>query len=140
MQMHRFDMNVYLNGEWTDEQQARVSPFDRGFLFGDGIYDPIENQTWGEKFDGSERAIGRPDENGEELKVPYSYIPGEKFKFFNENNAMTLQNDISKQVDDAKQPLIAAGAVAGVVILIIFYWLGRRSGRRKNTLVQIRRV
>jgi TonB-linked SusC/RagA family outer membrane protein len=70
--------------------------------FGDGIYDPIENQTWGDKFDGSERAIGRPDEDGEELKVPYAYIPGEKFKFFNENNAMTLQNDISINSGDER--------------------------------------
>ena len=69
---------------------------------GDGIYDPIENQTWGAKFDGSLKAVGRPDENGEELILPYSYIPGEKFKFFNENNAMTIQNDISINSGDDK--------------------------------------
>lgn len=69
---------------------------------GDGIYDPIENQTWGAKFDGTLRTIGRPDENGEEQQVPYSYIPGEKFKFFNENNAMTIQNDISVNSGDER--------------------------------------
>jgi len=30
---------VYLNGEYMPAEQATISPFDRGFLFGDGIYD-----------------------------------------------------------------------------------------------------
>jgi D-alanine transaminase len=32
-------MIVYLNGEFMPADQARISPFDRGFLFGDGIYE-----------------------------------------------------------------------------------------------------
>lgn len=32
-------MIIYLNGEYMPAEQARISPFDRGFLFGDGIYD-----------------------------------------------------------------------------------------------------
>ena len=32
-------MIVYLNGEYMPAEQAKISPFDRGFLFGDGIYD-----------------------------------------------------------------------------------------------------
>ncbi len=69
---------------------------------GDGVYDPIENQTWGPRFDGTLRTIGRADENGEEQKVPYSFIPGEKFRFFNENNAMTIQNDVSVNSGDER--------------------------------------
>ncbi|MCG5499929.1 D-amino acid aminotransferase [Ectothiorhodospira lacustris] len=34
-------MIIYLNGEFVPEAQARVSVFDRGFLFGDGIYEVI---------------------------------------------------------------------------------------------------
>ena len=30
---------VYLNGEWLEENEARVSVFDRGFLFADAIYE-----------------------------------------------------------------------------------------------------
>jgi len=30
---------VYLNGEYLPEEQARVSVFDRGFLFADGVYE-----------------------------------------------------------------------------------------------------
>jgi D-alanine transaminase len=32
---------VYLDGEWTDTAGARVSVFDRGYLFGDGVYEVI---------------------------------------------------------------------------------------------------
>lgn len=31
----------YLNGEYTTLDQARISPLDRGFIFGDGIYEVI---------------------------------------------------------------------------------------------------
>ena len=68
--------------------------------FGDGIYDPIENQTWGAAFDGRDTILGRPDENGVELKVPYSYLPNEKTRFF--NTGITIQNDISLNSGDEK--------------------------------------
>ncbi len=32
-------MIVYLNGSYMPAEEAKISPFDRGFLFGDGIYD-----------------------------------------------------------------------------------------------------
>ena len=32
---------VYLNGEFMDADQARISPLDRGFLFADGVYEVI---------------------------------------------------------------------------------------------------
>src|SRR5690554_3012037 len=32
---------VYLNGEWLASEHAKVSVFDRGFLFADGIYEVI---------------------------------------------------------------------------------------------------
>jgi D-alanine transaminase len=31
----------YLNGQWQDLDSARISPMDRGFLFGDGVYEVI---------------------------------------------------------------------------------------------------
>jgi len=33
------ELLVYLNGEIMEENRARVSPFDRGFLWGDGVYE-----------------------------------------------------------------------------------------------------
>ena len=32
---------VYLNGDWLAAEQAKVSVFDRGFLFADGIYEVV---------------------------------------------------------------------------------------------------
>ena len=32
---------VYLNGNYVPDDEARISPMDRGFLFGDGIYEVI---------------------------------------------------------------------------------------------------
>ena len=36
---------VYLNGQYMPEDDARISPFDRGFLFADGVYEvtPVVN-------------------------------------------------------------------------------------------------
>ena len=34
---------VYLNGEFIDSAQARVSVFDQGFLYGDGIYETFRS-------------------------------------------------------------------------------------------------
>lgn len=37
--MSNYPKKVYLNGEILDYQNAKISVFDRGFLFGDGIYE-----------------------------------------------------------------------------------------------------
>lgn len=34
-------MIIYLNGEYVPAEEARVSVFDRGFLYGDGIYETL---------------------------------------------------------------------------------------------------
>ena len=30
---------VYVNGDYLPEEQAKISVFDRGFLFADGVYE-----------------------------------------------------------------------------------------------------
>ena len=37
--MNQYPKKVYLNGEIIDRNLAKISVFDRGFLFGDGIYE-----------------------------------------------------------------------------------------------------
>ena len=32
---------VYFNGQWVAPEEAKISAFDRGFLFGDGVYEVI---------------------------------------------------------------------------------------------------
>ncbi|WP_041962443.1 D-amino-acid transaminase [Sulfurospirillum cavolei] len=64
---------VFLNGDFCKEEDAKVSIFDRGYLFGDGIYEVvpvingkvIDKEPFFERFDGSMRKIG--------LQAPYSH-------------------------------------------------------------------
>ena len=51
-----------------------------------------------------------------------------------------LQSGASHTVADAKQKLMAAVAIGGIVVVVLTFLLGRRNGRRKNTIVEIRRV
>ena len=30
---------AFLNGDWMQPEDAKVSVFDRGFMFGDGVYE-----------------------------------------------------------------------------------------------------
>jgi TonB-linked SusC/RagA family outer membrane protein len=65
---------------------------------GNGVYDPVENQTYGSPFDGSEVVIGRPLADGSTYKVSYEPRPDEKLKFW--NTGVTNQNDISFATQD----------------------------------------
>ncbi|MCX7224348.1 MAG: D-amino acid aminotransferase, partial [Burkholderiales bacterium] len=40
--MHNLpSLPCYLNGEFTQLQNAKISVMDRGFIFGDGIYEVV---------------------------------------------------------------------------------------------------
>src|ERR1700754_4252889 len=67
--------------------------------FGDGVFDPIENQNWGVKLDGSLVGIGREDENGNQQMVTLVDRNDEKRKFF--NTGVTNQTDVSLRAGDA---------------------------------------
>jgi hypothetical protein len=51
-----------------------------------------------------------------------------------------LQDNVHGRVEDKKQTLLTVGVVAGVVLLLIVFLLGSRRGKKKTTLVEIRRV
>ena len=51
-----------------------------------------------------------------------------------------LQVGASHTVADAKQKIMAAVAVGGIVVVVVAFLLGRRKGRKKNTIIEIRRV
>lgn len=65
---------------------------------GIGVYDPIENQTYGDPFDGSVREIGRADANGNFFKTTYAAKPREKYNFW--NVGVTNQTDLSFSTDN----------------------------------------
>ncbi len=61
---------VYLNGEFLPAEQAKISPMDRGFLFGDGVYEVIPSYQG--KMVGFEPHINRLNNGLKELKIPLS--------------------------------------------------------------------
>jgi len=52
----------------------------------------------------------------------------------------SLQGDVQEKVEDKKTNVLIAVSVVGLVLVFAFYFLGRRSGRRRSTLVEVKRV
>jgi hypothetical protein len=51
-----------------------------------------------------------------------------------------LQENVQRSVDDKKSAILSAGVVGTFLVLTIVFLLGRRRGRRKTTMVEIRRI
>jgi hypothetical protein len=56
-----------------------------------------------------------------------------------ESGFRSFQGEVMDRVEDRRSTLVSIAAGAGVVLVIIVYLLGRRSGRKKTTLVEVRR-
>lgn len=56
-----------------------------------------------------------------------------------ESKFREVQHDLQGRLDDKKQGIVAVATVVGVVLMVIVYLVGRRTGRRKTTFVEIRR-
>ena len=56
-----------------------------------------------------------------------------------ERRFKSLQDSVQGKIDDKKPSIVSAGAGLGVLLLIVFFLLGRRAGKKKTTLVEIRR-
>jgi hypothetical protein len=57
-----------------------------------------------------------------------------------ETKLREISGDVEESVESAK-PKLLAGAVAGVVVIaILAYLLGRRGGRKRSAMVEIRRI
>ena len=61
------DTLCYLNGEYTPLNQAKVSVLDRGFIFGDGIYDVVP--VYGRKLFRFDQHLARLDRNLGKLRI-----------------------------------------------------------------------
>lgn len=51
-----------------------------------------------------------------------------------------LEGGAHDQVESARSTALTAGAVAAVVLLLLAFLLGSRKGRKRSTVVEIRRV
>lgn len=57
-----------------------------------------------------------------------------------ERKLRAFQGDIKGAVDNQRNNLMVAAGVLGLVLVMVFYLLGRRSGKKKSTVVEIRRI
>lgn len=51
-----------------------------------------------------------------------------------------VQDQLQGKVDDSKRTVLGTAAGVGLVLMVIVFLLGRRSGRKKRTIVEIRRL
>ncbi len=56
-----------------------------------------------------------------------------------ETKFQELQDDLQGRASDKKQSIIAAVSIASAVVVLIAYLLGRRGGRKRRSVVEIRR-
>lgn len=57
-----------------------------------------------------------------------------------ESKLRALQGDVQGKVEDRKSTVMVVAGGIGVILVIVFFLLGRRSGKRRSTVVEIRRV
>ncbi|RZL04204.1 MAG: SusC/RagA family TonB-linked outer membrane protein, partial [Pedobacter sp.] len=74
------------------------SGYDQDASTGQGTYTAYEQQSWGDEFDGSIRVLGEAGPGGGTMMQKYSYIPGERKRFF--NTGVTNQTDVSYSTGD----------------------------------------
>lgn len=51
-----------------------------------------------------------------------------------------LRGDVDSRVDDAKLPAVAIATVVAVTFVIAAYVIGRRRGKKKSMVLEIRRI
>lgn len=51
-----------------------------------------------------------------------------------------IQGDVHDEVDARRRTFVSAAGAVAVVVVVVIFLLGRRNGRKKSTIVEIRRV
>ncbi|HEY2812221.1 MAG TPA: hypothetical protein VGJ03_02030 [Acidimicrobiales bacterium] len=67
-------------------------------------------------------------------------LPNEITRDDIEHKLRQLQGDIEDVGESAKSYALVVGAVAAVAIVGVAYLLGRRRGKKRSTVVEIRRI
>jgi hypothetical protein len=73
------------------------------------------------------------------MKAPAQAPAGHISKSDLESKLRALQGGVEESIQSRRQQLLAGGAAIAAVILIITFLLGRRAGRRKSAVIEIRR-
>ena len=56
-----------------------------------------------------------------------------------ETKFQSLQDDLQGRAADKKQSIMTVAAISSAVVVLIAYMLGRRGGRKRRSVVEIRR-
>ncbi len=80
---------IFFNGQWSKEDSIKISPFDRGYLFGDGIYEVIP--VYNSQAFRLQEHLNRFEKNLHSVNIPIVY------------SAQKLEEIIKKTID--QQPL-----------------------------------
>ena len=57
-----------------------------------------------------------------------------------EDKIRELEGGAREQAESARSTVVTAGAVAALILLLLAFLLGSRKGRKRSTVVEIRRV
>jgi hypothetical protein len=57
-----------------------------------------------------------------------------------EQRFAAVQRGLQGKIEDRKASLLTIASVGATVVVLVVYLLGRRAGKRKSTLVEIRRL
>ena len=57
-----------------------------------------------------------------------------------EQRFRSIQEDAQAKLNDKKSTIATVATVGGILLVLLVFVLGRRSGKKKTTLVEIRRV
>ncbi len=57
-----------------------------------------------------------------------------------ERKLRALQGDVQDAVDDKKPAVASIAAGAAVVLLLLVFFLGKRAGKKRSAIVEIRRI
>ena len=57
-----------------------------------------------------------------------------------ESTLGSFQSSLRGQIEDRRHTIVTIGVVVGVAIAVASYLLGRRSGRKKSAIIDIRRL
>jgi hypothetical protein len=57
-----------------------------------------------------------------------------------ESKFREIQEQVDHVAEEGKQRVLPIALAAGAVLLVVVYLVGRRSGKRRSTVVQIRRL
>lgn len=57
-----------------------------------------------------------------------------------EQKFRALQGEARSTVDDKKPAIATIAGGAGIALLVLFFLLGRRAGKKKSAVIEIRRI